>query len=82
MGKITFKKRWNDCFFEVKYYKYRYASPLNVTVKSSISKNTDLITDKIRIRRNREQLQKMYQRGLENRIKETKYAFDLPNKGP
>jgi hypothetical protein len=40
----------------------RYASSVNTTIKSSISKNSELITEKYRIRKNRERIQKLFRR--------------------
>jgi hypothetical protein len=38
----------------------RYASSLNTTVKSSIGKNSSLITEKYRIRNNRQRIQRLF----------------------
>lgn len=56
----------------------RYASSLNTTVKSSIGQNSELIAEKFRIRRNRERVQKMFKRDIENRKIEPKtHNFSL-----
>jgi hypothetical protein len=60
----------------------RYATSLNTTVKSSISQNSQLITEKIRIRRNRERIQRSFRKELELRHRESPAKFDLPKEGP
>ncbi len=60
----------------------RYATSLNTTVKSSISQNSQLITEKIRIRRNRERIQRSFRKELEVRHRESPAQFDLPKEGP
>jgi hypothetical protein len=42
----------------------RYASSLATTVKSSIGENSILLTEKIRIRKNREHIKSMFKKDL------------------
>lgn len=57
----------------------RYASSLNTTIKSSIGKNSELLTEKYRIRNNRQRIQRLFYRELEHRKKEiTSYNFSMP----
>ena len=60
-----------------------YASSLSTTVKSSIAENSEMLTEKVRIRKHREQIQKLFRRDLEQRKKlQTSIRFQLPRKGP
>ena len=59
-------------------------SELNYSLRSSISKNSELITEKQRIRQNREKVYTNYKKSLERRKydKPNLYLFELPKKGP
>ena len=61
--KTVWEDRSNSSFHKTD----RYSSDLNLSVRSSISKNSELITEKHRIRQNRERVYKNYQRSLEKR---------------
>jgi hypothetical protein len=60
-----------------------YASSLNATLKSSIGENAELLTEKTRIRRNREHIRRSFYKDLEKRKKMgTSVKFQLPRHGP
>ena len=61
----------------------KFASSLDTTVKSSIGENSEMLLQKIRIRRNREHIRKTFWKDLEERKKlGTSVKCQLKKKGP